>query len=60
MLVPRQDAQTALFCQFSLEDHVPQDHLLGKIDRFVDLSSIRANFAEFYVTPADQLSTLNC
>lgn len=34
--------------EFSLDDHVPQDHLLRSIDRFVDLSSIRAHLAEFY------------
>lgn len=42
MLGPRQEAQASLFYEFSLEDHVPQDHLLRSIDRFVDLSSIRA------------------
>ena len=26
----------------------PQDHLLRSIDRFVDLSSIRAHLADFY------------
>ena len=48
MLGPKQEAQAALFYEFSLEDHVPQDHLLRAIDRFVDLSSIRAHLAEFY------------
>src|SRR6056297_1936045 len=48
MLGPRQEAQAALFYEFSLEDHVPQDHLLRSIDRFVDLSSIRAHLTEFY------------
>ncbi|MCK8463074.1 IS1182 family transposase [Aliiroseovarius sp. S1339] len=48
MLGPRQEAQAALFYEFSLEDHVPQDHLLRSIDRFVDLSSIRAHLAGFY------------
>jgi len=37
-----------LFYEFSLEDHVPQDHLLRSIDRFVDLSDIRQYLAEFY------------
>lgn len=27
----------ALFCEFSLERHVPADRLLRAIDRFVDL-----------------------
>ncbi|RYH02428.1 IS1182 family transposase [Salipiger sp. IMCC34102] len=48
MMGPRQEAQPALFYEFSLEDHVPQDHLLRSIDRFVDLSGIRAHLADFY------------
>ena len=48
MMGPKQEAQAALFYEFSLEDHVPQDHLLRSIDRFVDLSSIRTHLADFY------------
>jgi len=48
MMGARQEGQPALFYEFSLEDHVPQDHLLRSIDRFVDLSSIRAHLADFY------------
>ena len=48
ILGPRQEAQAALFYEFSLEDHVPQDHLLRSIDRFVDLSDIRQYLADFY------------
>jgi len=48
MLGTKQEAQGALFYEFSIEDHVPQDHLLRSIDRFVDLSSIRSHLAEFY------------
>jgi len=48
MMGPRQEAQAALFYEFSLEDHVPADHLLRSIDRFVDLSSIRAYLRPFY------------
>ncbi len=40
MMGPRQQVQGALFYDFSLEGHVPQDHLLRTIDRFVDLSSV--------------------
>ena len=47
-MAPVQEAQAALFHEFSLEDHVPDDHLLRSIDRFVDLSSIRAYPADFY------------
>ena len=48
MMGPRQEAQAALFYEFSLEDHVPRDHLLRSIDRFVDLGGIRAHLAEVY------------
>ncbi len=48
MLGPKQEAQGALFYEFSIEDHVPQDHLLRSIDRFVDLPDIRQHLAPFY------------
>lgn len=48
MMGPRQVAQGALFYEFSIEDHVPQDHLLRSIDRFVDLSGIRQYLAPYY------------
>jgi len=41
-------AQEALFYSFSLERHVPADHLLRSIDRFVDLSGIREELKPFY------------
>lgn len=30
MMGPRQEAQPALFYEFSLEDHIPQNHLLRR------------------------------
>jgi hypothetical protein len=33
----RQVEQVALFYEFALERHIPTDHLLRSIDRFVDL-----------------------
>jgi hypothetical protein len=39
--------QTALeqfFYDFCLKDHVPDDHLLRRIDPFLDLSEVRATF----------------
>ena len=48
MMGPRQEAQRALFYEFSIEDHVPKDHLLRSIDRFVDLSDLRKHLAPFY------------
>ncbi|WP_139196234.1 transposase, partial [Salinihabitans flavidus] len=48
MMGPRQEAQSALFYEFSIEGHVPQDHLLRSVDRFVDLPGIRQHLAPFY------------
>ena len=48
MLGPRQVAQGSFFYAFSIEDHVPKDHLLRKIDHFLDLSEIRTFLAPFY------------
>ncbi len=48
MLGPRQVAQAALFYKFSIEDHVPADHLLRKIDHFLDLSEVRSFLAPYY------------
>ncbi|CAO3350598.1 IS1182 family transposase [Azospirillum palustre] len=48
MIGERTVMQEALFYEFSLERHVPSDHLLRSIDRFVDLSGIRAHLRPFY------------
>ena len=48
MMGPKKDTQAALFYEFCLEDHVPADHLLRSIDRFVDLDGIRQHLAPFY------------
>src|SRR6478735_6282071 len=48
MMGERTVAQEALFYEFSLERHVPAHHLLRAIDRFVDLSGIRAHLRPFY------------
>ena len=48
MMGPRQVSQGALFYDFSLERHVPDDHLLRAIDRVVDLDNVRARLAPFY------------
>ena len=48
MLGPKQEAPGALFYEFSIDDHVPRNHLLRSIDRFVDLSSIRQQLKEYY------------
>lgn len=41
-------AQERLFYSFSLDDHVPKDHLLRGIDRFFDLSELREHLGPFY------------
>ncbi len=41
MMGERRVMREALFYGFSLERHVPDNHLLRKIDRFVDLSETR-------------------
>ena len=38
----------ALFYEFSLERHIPTNHLLRSIDRFVDLEQVRRDLASFY------------
>lgn len=48
MMGPKQEAQGALFYEFSIEDHVPQDNVLRAIDCFVDLSGIRQHLAAIY------------
>ena len=48
MMCPRQEAQAALFYEFSLEDHVPDDHLLRSIDHHLDLADVREHLADFY------------
>ena len=48
MMGERRVMQEALFYSFSLERHVPDDHLLRQIDRFVDLSEIRAHLGPYY------------
>ena len=48
MMGARQVDQVALFYEFSLDRHVPADHLLRSIDRFVELDALRRELAPFY------------
>jgi transposase len=48
MMGHRQVEQAALFYEFSLERHVPPDHLLRSIDRFVEFGELRREMAPFY------------
>ena len=43
-----QAAPDRLFYDFCLDDHVPGDHLLRQIDRFLDLGSVRRELKPFY------------
>ena len=40
--------QERLFYSFSLEDHIPANHLLRSIDRCLDLSDLRHYLSDFY------------
>ena len=48
MMGEQRRPQGSLFYELRLEDHVPADHLIRAIDRFVDLSGIRSELAPFY------------
>lgn len=50
MMGHRQVDQVALFYEFSIETHVPADHLLRSIDRFVEFGELRRELATFYST----------
>jgi hypothetical protein len=48
MMGERRVMQEALFYGFSLERHVPDNHMLRRVDRFVDLSDLRAHLGPYY------------
>jgi transposase len=48
MMGERTVLQEALFYSFNLDRHVPMDHLLRSIDRFVDLSGVRPRLQPLY------------
>lgn len=43
-----QAEQTRLFYDFSLDDHVPENHMLRTIDHFLDLDAVRRELKPFY------------
>src|SRR6195952_4702772 len=43
-----QTAPAQLFYDFCLDDHVPEDHLLRRIDWFLDLEKVRTELKPFY------------
>lgn len=48
MMGRQSSGQDKLFYTFNLEDHVPQNHLLRGIDRFLDLSELCQHLSQFY------------
>ena len=48
MMGERMAVQEALFYSFNLESHVPADHLVRSLDRFVDLSEVREHLKAHY------------
>lgn len=43
-----QNAPATLFYDFDLEAHVPSDHLLREIDRFLDMATVRKELQPYY------------
>lgn len=48
MMGQQAGAQDQLFYSFNLDRHVPSDHLLRGIDRFLDLGELRRHLEPFY------------
>ncbi|MEY8100016.1 IS5/IS1182 family transposase, partial [Falsihalocynthiibacter sp. S25ZX9] len=48
MLGPKQETQSALFYDFSIEAHIPYDHVLRTIGGVIVLSSVRQYLSEFF------------
>ena len=42
------DQQNALFYEFCLENHIPEDHLLRRINQFLDFDEVREHLHCFY------------
>lgn len=47
-MMGRQTAKRELFVTVSLEEYVPEDHLLRAVDRYLDLSEFRQNLLDSY------------
>ncbi len=60
MMGERQVDQAALFYEFSLERHVPADHLLRAIDRFVDLETCGRTWRRSTAPSGAPRSTRSC
>ena len=47
-MMGKQERSESLFYYFRLEDQIPPDHLLRRIDEYVDLSFVRERLKNFY------------
>ncbi len=56
MMGERLVRQDRLFYEFCLEDRVPPDHLVRRIDAALDLSWLRAELAPYYADAAQALA----
>ena len=52
MMGRQEVGQVPLFYAFNLEDHVPANHLLRRIDQFLDLGELHRHLARTTATPA--------
>ena len=48
MMGSQMSGQERLFYSFNLDDHIPSNHLLRGVDRFLDLNELREHLAPFY------------
>ena len=48
MMGQQAGAQDQLFYSFRLETHIPSDHILRSIDRFLHLGALRQHLSSFY------------
>jgi hypothetical protein len=53
MMGQRAGGHEQLFYAFNLDIHVPQDHLLRGIERFLDLHNLRQSLAGYTATRGD-------
>jgi transposase len=49
MMGRQSGGQKKLFYSFSLDDHIPSNHLVRGIDHFLDLSELHQHLAPFYI-----------
>lgn len=59
-MMGRQDEPAQLFYKFSLDRHVPADHILRQIDAVLDLSTIRRRLAPYYAVGGRPSNALAC